>query len=690
MAVNGFPVPSREPTPARAGLTGGEIDLSQVTDPNTNALLYFHRWAPVDDLSRPATVIPYAFATSASDFSPPPPGFAVLSQAQQEASRTTFDLVSSYTNLSLRAAAVGNAAIRISVADGSSAAPPDWNTQGDTFFGSNGVVPDSIGGVPQYFGTDGFLTIMHELGHALGLKHGHFEIKTPPSPRSEIALAANVNDNEFSVMTYASYLGAPMNPLDPVPTATKEGSAPQSFMMYDIAALQALYGANFGRVGSTDIYRWHGVTGQETINSGVAPSTGLSSTGKIFSTVWTQGAITTYDLQTFTQNQVDDLRPGHFLRFSDGQLANLTNDPAIADGTPGYTAQGNIYNALLFNGDMRSLIANLITGPGNDSLIGNDRDNRLVGNAGNDTIQTNGGNDTVSGGPGIDTIWFGSGHGTLRDSLADLDGDTVFDFGQGAVDVLGAMLSRANLALTPHQATLSSGNAAVVLNGSFTDGEFVFAQRGTGADAHTEMAFVPFLPALSEGVAVNSSAVNGIAAQGFLTGDGSVHFTADFRSAVSAFANQLGWYKVSADGTIHDVRILVGNTLDPAVGRSFDLGMPGNNERIGFFLIQGGATAYGNPPDDLSFVLANGQAANVDFWQAPVLRSASLGQLNGATIFHSFASLNPDWSLQVLSGLQGGRELMIGFEDLRYSAGDRDYQDVVIAIHFTPYDDRVV
>jgi hypothetical protein len=39
----GFPVPSRQPEPARAGLTGGEIDLSQVLDPNTNALLYFHR-----------------------------------------------------------------------------------------------------------------------------------------------------------------------------------------------------------------------------------------------------------------------------------------------------------------------------------------------------------------------------------------------------------------------------------------------------------------------------------------------------------------------------------------------------------------------------------------------------------------------------------------------------------------------
>src|SRR5262249_43630031 len=122
-----------------------------------------------------------------------------------------------------------------------------------------------------------------ELGHALGLKHGHLEDKTPPSPRQEVTLAANVNDAEFSVMTYASWLGAPIDPRDPGTADPKEGSAPQSFMMYDIAALQSFYGANYGKVGSADVYRWDG-NGQETINNHAAPFTGLSSTGKIFST----------------------------------------------------------------------------------------------------------------------------------------------------------------------------------------------------------------------------------------------------------------------------------------------------------------------------------------------------------------------------------------------------------------------
>ncbi|CAN5818706.1 hypothetical protein BH11PSE3_BH11PSE3_37900 [soil metagenome] len=691
MAIGGFPVPSG--APPRAGLTGGELDLSELFDANTLALLYFHRWAPVDNASRPATLLPYAFATSASDFSPPPAGFAVLSDAQQAASQTTFGLVSYYTNLSFRGVAEpDDAAIRLSVADGSRASPPDWNTQGDTFFGSNGVVPASVGGVPQYFGTDGFLTIMHEIGHALGLKHGHYEVLTPPSPRSEVALAANVNDNEFSIMTYASYLGSEINPYSPAPTSAKEGSAPQSFMMYDIAALQAMYGADFGRIGSTDTYRWNSGTGQQTINDQAAPWTGVSATGKIFSTVWTQGAFATYDLRGFGQDQIDDLRPGHFLKFSDGQLANLTSDPDIADGTAGFTAHGNIYNTLTAHGDLRSLIANLITGAGDDTLIGNDRDNHLSGNAGRDILVTNGGDDIVSGGAGADTSYFGPGHNVLRDTLADLDGDTVFDFGQGTVDALGALLGRADLVHASQQATLSASGSTVVLNGVFSDGEFLFSQRGSGANAHTAVAFVTYLPTLAEGVAVQPELINGIASQSFLTGDGGARFIVDVRSAASAFSNQLGWYLVSADGTIHDAHLLVGDTHDPgAVGRSFDLGTPGNGERIGFFLVQGGATTFGSSlPDDLSFALPNGQPATVDSWQAPVMRSASLGPLTAAPVFHSFAGLNPDWSPQVLSGLQNGRELMIGFEDLRYFNSDRDYQDVVIAVHFTAHDDRII
>ncbi len=164
------------------------------------------------------------------------------------------------------------------------------------------------------FGTDNFLTIPHELGHALDLKHGY-----DGSPNG--ALARDVNGHEFSVMTYASWLGSPPGEV----TAAAPGSSPISFMMFDIAAPQAFYGANLSKVGTRDVYRWDAITGQQTIDGDPAPATGVTETKRIFSTVWTQGAVATYDLSNYTRDQVDDLRPGRFLKFSDGQLADLNN-----------------------------------------------------------------------------------------------------------------------------------------------------------------------------------------------------------------------------------------------------------------------------------------------------------------------------------------------------------------------------
>ena len=75
--------------------------------------------------------------------------------------------------------------------------------------------------------------------------------------------------------------------------------------------------------------------------------------------MWTQGAAATYDLRNFAQDQINDLRPGHWLTFS------KTSSPTSTTSCPTmrrYKAKGNIYNALLYQGDLRSAIANLITG----------------------------------------------------------------------------------------------------------------------------------------------------------------------------------------------------------------------------------------------------------------------------------------------------------------------------------------
>ena len=76
-----------------------------------------------------------------------------------------------------------------------------------------------------------------------------------------------------------------------------------------------------------------------------------------------------------------------------------------------------------------------------------------------------------------------------------------------------------------------------------------------------------------------------------------------FKTAVSMHSNALGVYKVGADGTISNVDIVYANTLNVAPGEmTVSLGTPGNNERIGFFLIQDGFDLFGNLPDNLAFL----------------------------------------------------------------------------------------
>ena len=126
------------------------------------------------------------------------------------------------------------------------------------------------------------------------------------------------------------------------------------------------------------------------------------------------------------------------------------------------------------------------------------------------------------------------------------------------------------------------------------------------------------------------------------------------------------------------------NTLDVASGATtVNLGTPGNSERIGFFLIQDGFDCYGNLPDNLSFVTPGTLARPIS---TPACRSSSCSATLGRVDRRRrssipFRTLNPGDAIQVLSGVApGGRELLIGFEDLPTGTGDNDFQDVVIGV----------
>ena len=277
-------------------------------------------------------------------------------------------------------------------------------------------------------GNSGYFNVLHELGHTVGLKHGHANDR--PGPTMDI-LPYETNSIEYSVMTYRHYVGAPDVP---VAGDTQADSYAQTLMMYDIAAIQYMYGADFTTNNTATTYTFSLTTGEMFVN-GV--SEGTPSGNRIFRTLWDGGGVDTYNLSNFTTDLQIDLAPGHSSNFHSGQLALLSQANNIY-------ASGNLYNALQYQNDVRSLIENAVGGSGNDTIAGNVAANRLTGGAGNDSLYGWDGDDTLLGGTGDDSLYGGLGNDTLNgengaDYLRGEDGNDTLNGGAGNDKISGGV-----------------------------------------------------------------------------------------------------------------------------------------------------------------------------------------------------------------------------------------------------------
>jgi len=250
-------------------------------------------------------------------------------------------------------------------------------------------------------------THIHELGHAMGLKHSH-ETGGP----ANVAVPTDRDAIEFTVMSYRSYVGGPSSGGYTYET----WGGPQTYMMLDIQALQTMYGAYYGSHAGNTVYQWSPTTGEMFVNEagGGFVAQGTPGGNRVFMTIWDGNGVDTYDMSNYSNNVSIDLTPGSWSITSQTQRAFLG-----FDGVNNHYANGTVYNALLFNGDARSYIENANGGSGNDTINGNVIANVLNGNAGNDTINGGAGNDTINGGDGNDTIDGGSGVDVMNGGNGD-------------------------------------------------------------------------------------------------------------------------------------------------------------------------------------------------------------------------------------------------------------------------------
>lgn len=195
-------------------------------------------------------------------------------------------------------------------------------------------------------GEGGFTVLLHEIGHTLGLKHpGHYQVAGDETGGPY--LPAEFDTRAYTQMSYhqsGSYglLG-------------KEALTP---MLYDIQAVQYLYGANTAWHSGDDVYAF---------DTGSAPRT-----------VWDGGGFNVFDFTACAAGAVVDLRPGE-----------------LSSTCAGF---GNVVIAY------GATIHKAVTGSGGDTIRASDAGSIIDSGAGSDTIHGGAGDDRIAAGEGLDTL----------------------------------------------------------------------------------------------------------------------------------------------------------------------------------------------------------------------------------------------------------------------------------------------
>ncbi len=295
-------------------------------------------------------------------------------------------------------------------------------------------------------GGDGFNTLVHELGHALGLKHPHDTgggiNPAFPGVNTDTDLGTyNLNQSINTVMSYT--IGWPAGPGGSA-SSPLYGRA-RTPMAFDVAALQAKYGANMS---------YH--TGDDTYNLPRQDGIGVG-----YACIWDAGGTNTI-AYSGSNDAVINLNAASLAFAPDGggavsYVKGVHGGYTIAHGVTIQQARG---------------------GSGNDLLVGNNAgdylnpgagNNTVFGGGGADTIQSTTGNDEIFTGSGQDHVWLGSG----RSTVVSGSGGATVNAGSGASTVFGGSGSQAS-------SIVYGGNGRLLFVGG-ADASTVFGGSG-GAD----------------------------------------------------------------------------------------------------------------------------------------------------------------------------------------------------------------
>ena len=238
-----------------------------------------------------------------------------------------------------------------------------------------------------------FQTLVHELGHAIGMAHPHDTGMGSTIIPGVIGGFNTGTDNQNNAINTIMSYNDPVN-------ATWLNGHTSGPMAFDIAAIQTMYGANTNFNNEDTLYTF--------------------DNNSDWSCIWDTGGNDTIQY-TGTGGATIDLRSAT-LREGDVNAGGYHSTANAAGARGGFTIAADYTRALADEGGQAGvIIENAIGNNGHDTLIGNSVDNTIIGM---------GQNDAIDGGFGFDTsVYQGSADGAQITLHYDYGSSDYSDYG---------------------------------------------------------------------------------------------------------------------------------------------------------------------------------------------------------------------------------------------------------------------